>query len=108
MCHNFNFSNKNKDNSHEPLWGIYKPDPCCVPSFELFRHSGRVMQGWTGQGFFPRGGAGRGKGKNLRGAAGPGQGKGQNLRVGAGQNLSISAGLDNLLKEGNLDLNKTV
>ena len=32
--------------------------------------------------------------------AGPGQGKGQNLRVGAGQNLSISADLDNLLKEG--------
>ena len=30
------------------------------------------------------------------------------LRGGAGQNLSISADLDNLLKEGNLDLNKTV
>ena len=29
-------------------------------------------------------------------------------RGGAGQNLTISAGLDNLLKEGNLDLNKTV
>ena len=45
-------------------------------------------------------GAGRGKGKNLRGGVGLGQGKGQNLRVGAGQNLSISADLDNLLNEG--------
>ena len=40
-------------------------------------------QGWTGQGFFPRGRAGRGKGKNLGGGAG--KGKGQNLRGGAGQ-----------------------
>ena len=50
-------------------------------------------------------GAGRGKGKNLRGGVGSGQGKGQNLRVGAGQNVSVSADLDHLLKKGNLDLN---
>ena len=31
---------------------------------------------------------------------GAGQGKGQNLQGDAGQNLSISADLDNLLKEG--------
>ena len=33
-------------------------------------------------------------------SCGAGRGKGKNLRVGAGQNLSISANLDNLLKEG--------
>ena len=48
-----------------------------------------------GAGFFS---AGRGKGQNLRGGAG--QGKGQNLQDDAGQNLSISADLDHLLKEG--------
>ena len=48
-----------------------------------------------GAGFFS---AGRGKGQNLRGGAG--QPKGQNLQGDAGQNLSISADLDHLLKEG--------
>ena len=52
-------------------------------------------------------GAGRGKGQNLSGRGRPGQSKVQNLRggarvkiSGAGQNVSISADLDHLLKEG--------
>ena len=54
-----------------------------------------------------RGRAGRGKGQNLSGRGGAGQSRVQNLwggaRVkisGAGQNVSISADLDHLLKEG--------
>ena len=61
----------------------------------LIHRFARKKPGMGGARFFP---AGRGKGKNLRGGAG--QGKGQNLQDDAGQNLSISADLDHLLKEG--------
>ena len=40
-------------------------------------------QGCAGRPFIPRGGAGRGKGKNPRGGAG--RGEGENLRGGAGR-----------------------
>ena len=70
-----------------------------------------MNQGWTGQVFFLRGGAGRGKGQNLsgrgkarfkifgarQGSKSPGRG-----RAGGAKNLSISADLDHLLKEGKL------
>ncbi len=49
-----------------------------------------------------------GQGSKSSGRGGAEQGKGQNLQGDAGQNLSISADLDHLLKEGNLDLYKTV
>ena len=68
-------------------------------------NSGKSTRDGRGRVFFLRGGPGpgQGKGQNLR--VGAGQGKGQNLWGGAGQNVSLSADLDHLLKEGNLDLN---
>ena len=43
----------------------------------------RIHQGCAGRPFIPRGGAGRGKGKNPRGGAG--RGEGENPRGGAGR-----------------------
>ena len=52
-----------------------------------------LTAGMDGAEFFP---AGRGEAREKIFGAG----WGQNLRVGAGQNLSISADLDHLLKKG--------
>ena len=54
-----------------------------------------VVQGWAGQVFFLRGGA---RVKIFQ--AGAGRDKARFKISGAGQNVSISADLDHLLKEG--------
>ena len=88
------------------MWNGGGP-PACVVTVERSRTGSTTYQGWAGQVFFLQGGAGRGKGQNLSGQGWAGQSKVQNLRggagvkiSGAGQNVSISADLDHLLKEG--------
>ena len=73
---------------------------------KLFKF-GHLDQGWAGQGFFLRGkvkifraGAGRGKARFKIFGAGQGSKSPGRDRAGAGQNVSISADLDHLLKEG--------
>ena len=62
---------------------LYYSAPFKVVQLLEERFSLTTIQGWAGQGFFLRGGAGRGKGQNLSGRGGAGQSKVQNLRGGA-------------------------